>query len=301
MKVKKKRKSNQITGLLFISPWIIGALLLTMYPIVMSFVYSLSDYDGHSVIHFVGMANYHDLIFNDTGFWKSLWNTLFMVGFALPVTLLCSLVLAIMLNQRLKCESLIRTIFYIPTILPTVAVAVLWMWLFNPEIGLLNSMLKFVGLPTLGWLTDPKTSKLSLTVMGLWGTGGSMLIFLAALQNVPEQLYEAADIDGASWLAKQWHVTLPMISPVILFNLIMGIIGYFQYFTQAFVMTNGGPLESTMFYALKIFNEAFMNWRLGYASAMAWILFAITLVATWFVLRQSKHWVHYQDAKKEQS
>lgn len=297
----KKERRNLITGLFFISPWAIGLLTLTAYPIIASAIYSLCDYDGHSSPHFVGLANYKNLLFHDPLFWKSLTNTLFMVGVALPITLAFCLFVAIILNQKLKGEAIYRTIFYVPTILPMVAVSALWIWLFNPEIGLLNTILKHLGFAGVGWLSDPKVAKISLTIMGLWGIGGTMLIFLAALQNVPDELYEAADIDGASWIAKQWNITIPVISPVILFNLIMGLIGYFQYFTQAFVMTSGGPLDSTLFYALKIFNEAFVNWRFGYASAMAWILFIITLLCTYLVMRYSRHWVYYQDAGREES
>jgi multiple sugar transport system permease protein len=186
-----------------------------------------------------------------------------------------------------------RTIFYIPSIVPTVASSVLWMWLLNPQIGLINKMLTAAGVQGPGWLTDPAWSKPALILMGIWGVGSAMIIYLAGLQDVSQELYEAAEIDGAGSAAKLFHVTLPMLSPVIFFNLVMGIIGTFQYFTQVFVMTHGGPEDSTLFYALHLFNKAFVDLQFGYASAMAWILFAITIAATALVFRSSARWVYY--------
>jgi multiple sugar transport system permease protein len=230
----------------------------------------------------------------DDLFWKSLGNTLYMVVFGLPLGLAASLGIALLLNQKLKGMALYRTLYYIPAITPVVASSILWLWLLNPDIGLVNVGLMRVGIGNPpAWLTDPVWAKPALILMGLWGAGGSMVIYLAGLQDVPESLYEAAALDGASKLHQLLHVTLPMLSPVILFNLIMGLIGAFQYFTQAYVMTNGGPEDATTFYALHLFNRAFMDFKMGYASAMAWILFLITLAAALLVFRTSARWVYY--------
>jgi len=243
---------------------------------------------------FTGLENYRILLFEDVLFWKALSNTLYMVVFGLPVTLVFSLFLALLINMKLKGQAIYRTIFYLPSIMPVIAVSVLWLWLLNPDYGLINRILRFAGIDVMGWLIDPKLAKPALILMGLWQVGGGMLILLAGLQNVPAHLYEAAEVDGAGMAHKFLHVTLPMISPILLFNLIMGIIGFFQYFTQAFVMTQGGPQDATLFYALHLFNRGFLDFQLGYASAMAWLLFLLILVATLMVLRSSKSWVYYE-------
>jgi multiple sugar transport system permease protein len=230
----------------------------------------------------------------DDLFWKSLWNTLYLVLLGLPIGLAASLGIALLLNQKLKGMSFYRTLYYLPSITPVVATSILWLWLLNPEMGLVNLALGRLGVSQPpAWLSDPLWSKPALILMGLWGAGGGMVIYLAALQDVPEQLYEAASLDGAGRLSQFRHVTLPMLSPVILFNMIMGLIGTFQYFTQAYIMTGGGPEDSTTFYALHLFNRAFLDFKMGYASAMAWILFLVTLVCAAAVFRTSAKWVYY--------
>jgi multiple sugar transport system permease protein len=206
-----------------------------------------------------------------------------------------SLAIALLMNQKLKGMSFYRTVFYLPSITPIVATSILWMWLLNPEMGLVNTLLAKVGVQGPGWLVSPNWSKPALILMGLWGAGGGMVIYLAGLQDVPQQLYEAASLDGAGRLAQFRHVTLPMLSPVILFNLIMGLIGAFQSFTQVYVVTKGtgGPQDSTLFYSLHLFNSAFLDFRMGYSCAMAWVLFVITLVCAFFVFRSSARWVYY--------
>ncbi len=301
-------KRNLRNGLLFASPWLVGFCCFTIYPIIMSIYYSFCRFDAITKPHWAGMENYHNLLFNDPLFWKSLWTTFYMVIFGLPTALIFALFLAILLNQKVKGLALYRTIFYLPSITPVVASSILWMWLLNPQIGLINYVLRPIlnGINTLthlslavpGWLADPHWSKPALVLMGLWGVGNTVIIFLASLQEVPEELYEAALIDGAGAARKLWHITLPLISPVIFFNLIMGIIGYFQYFTQVWVMTRGGPEDSTAFYALYMFNNAFLFFKMGYASAMAWILFAITLVCTLIVFKTSSKWVYYSGETK---
>jgi multiple sugar transport system permease protein len=288
------QRRSQLNGLLFAAPWLIGFTVFIVYPIAASFCYSFCAYDAIRSPHWIGLENYRQLLFEDDLFWKSLWNTLYMVVFGLPVGLAASLGIALLLNQKLRGMAFYRTLYYLPSITPVIATSILWLWLLNPEMGLVNVILGKFGIhhPP-AWLTDPFWSKPALILMGLWGAGGGMVIYLAALQDVPESLYEAAALDGAGRLAQFRHVTLPMLSPVILFNLIMGLIGSFQYFTQAYVMTSGGPQDSTTFYALHLFNRAFLDFKMGYASAMAWILFLITLLCALVVFRTSARWVYY--------
>ena len=288
-----QERRNLRNGLLFASPWIIGFVVFTAYPLLASLYYSFCTYSGLCPPHWIGLDNYHQMFFEDDVFWKSLWNTMYMVVFALPLGLLASLVLAMLLNQKVRGITVYRTIYYLPSLVPAVASAILWLWLFNPEIGLINTVLGKFGIPGPAWLGDPIWAKPAMVLMGVWGAGGGVIIYLAGLQDVPTSLYEAAALDGAGAWSKFWHVTLPMISPIIFFNLIMGIIGMFQYFTQAYVMTKGGPQDSTMFYALHLFMGAFVDWKMGYASAMAWVLFAITLVCSLVVMKTSARWVYY--------
>lgn len=302
-RLTRTEKTDLRNGLLFAAPWIVGFVGLVAYPIVMSIYYSFCSFDAISPPHWIGTENYRILFTEDELFWRSLWNTLYMIVFGLPIGLLASLVLAFLLNLKVRGMAFYRTIYYLPSITPIVAASALWMWLLNPQIGLVNEMigwfgtaLRLVGLPAPegpGWLIDPAWAKPALIFMGLWGAGGGMLIYLAGLQDVPEPLYEAADLDGASSWKKLRHITLPMLSPIIFFNVVMGLIGSFQYFTQVYVMTGGGPQDATLFYALHLFNNAFLNFKMGYASAMAWILFIITLACTLIVFKTSARWVYY--------
>lgn len=285
---------DQVNGLLFASPWLAGLIVFILYPVGASLYYSFCNYDTIRAEHWVGLQNYHRLFTEDDLFWTSLGNTLYMAVFSLPVGLAASLAIALLLNQKLKGMAFYRTLYFLPSITPVVATSMLWMWLLNPQIGLINTGLHALGMSNPpGWLTDPVWAKPALILMGLWGIGGGMVIYLAALQDVPVELMEAAALDGASKVQQFRHVTLPAISPVLLFNLIMGLIGSFQYFTQAYVMTNGGPQDSTTFYALHLFNEAFLDFHMGYASAMAWVLFVLTLVCAVIVFRTSHRWVYY--------
>ncbi|MGC8669060.1 MAG: carbohydrate ABC transporter permease [Chthonomonadales bacterium] len=290
----REAKRNVAYGLLFAAPWFIGFSVFTAYPIAASLYYSFCSYDAIRPPHWVGLQNYERMFLEDPLFWKSLWNTLYMVVVGLPVGLAASLGIALLLNRKLRGIAFYRTLYYLPSITPVVAASIIWLWLLNPEIGLVNVALRWVGIvhPP-AWLTDPAWAKPGLILMGVWGAGGSMVIYLAGLQDIPEALYEAAALDGAGRWARFRHVTLPMLSPVILFNLIMGLIGSFQYFTQAYVMTNGGPQDATMFYALHLFNQAFLDFKMGYASAMAWFLFVIALACALVVFRTSARWVYY--------
>jgi multiple sugar transport system permease protein len=286
-------------GFLFALPWLLGLAIFGLYPIVSSLYYSLCSYDGIRSPRWIGLQNYHKMLFEDELFFKALYNTLYMVAIGVPLSILCGLSVALLLNQKVKGIALYRTVFYLPSVVPVVANSILWLWLLNPDIGLINIALQHLGVKNPpAWLGDPIWSKPALLIMGLWGVGGGMVIYLAALQNVSEALYEAASLDGAGSFLKFRCVTLPMITPVILFNLITSLIGTFQYFTEAYVMTSGGPQDSTTFYALRIFNSAFQDFHLGYASAMAWVLFMLTLTCAVVVFRSSLRWVYYEGEVK---
>ncbi|HOV73366.1 MAG TPA: sugar ABC transporter permease [Candidatus Hydrogenedentes bacterium] len=292
----KTDKRNLRNGLLFAAPYIMGFLLFTLYPLAASLYYSLCQYNVIRDPVYIGLENYATLFTKDPLFWKSLYNTLYFTAFSVPLGLAFSIGLAMLLNQKVRAMSVYRTVFFLPTIVPIVASAVLWLWVLNPESGLINGMLRqFFGVDGPGWIADEQWSKPSLILMSLWGVGGAMVIFLAGLAEAPQSLYEVAEIDGAGRWAKFRNVTLPMLTPTILFNLVMGLIGAFQYFTQVYVMTGGkgGPMDSTMFYALYLYRNSFYYLRMGYASAMAWLLFVVILAATVVVLISSKRWVHY--------
>ncbi|HRI88683.1 MAG TPA: sugar ABC transporter permease, partial [Candidatus Hydrogenedentes bacterium] len=265
--------------------------------------YSLCNFNAIEPPIWTGLDNYRQMI-NDSTLRTSLFNTLYYTVGSVPLGIAFAILLAVMLNQKLKGMSVYRTIFFLPTIVPLVASAVLWLWVLNPENGLLNGMLRVsgidsllgaVGIPLPNWLADQHWAMPSLILMSFWGVGGAVVIFLAGLAEVPQSLYEVADIDGAGPLRKFWNVTLPMITPTILFNLVMGLIGAFQYFTQVYVMTGGtgGPANKTLVYALYLYQMAFKYLNMGYASAMGWMLFVFVLALTLGVMYTSKRWVHY--------
>lgn len=283
-------------GLLFVSPWLLGFLALTLYPILASAYLSFTDYRVLAPPRWVGWANYHDLLTDRDYFWPSLANTAFMF-LEVPLSLVLGLALALLLDLKLRGIALYRTIFFLPSIVPTVAGAMLWLWVLNPEHGLLNAGLRGLHLPGPPWLASPLWAKPGMILMDLWGVGGGMVIYLAALQGVPLALYEAAALDGANGWQRLRHVTLPAISPVIFFNLIMGVIGTFQYFTQTFVMTQGGPDNATLFYALYLYQNAFQYFHMGLACAQSWLLFLVTLAATALVFKTSARWVYYEGGK----
>jgi multiple sugar transport system permease protein len=292
--VKGLSRRETWAGLAFVSPWIIGLGAFLLYPILASLYYSLCDYSVFYKARFIGAANYIDIV-QDKLFWKSLLNTLFFAALSVPLGLMLALALAMLLNSGVRGLTIYRTIFFLPALMPMVALAVLWLWIFNGEYGVLNTALSGLGVPSPGWLTDPAWSKPALVLLSLWGVGYAMVIFLAGLQDVPVHLYEAADLDGATWWHKIRHVTLPMVSPVILFNGIMGIIGSLQYFAIPYIMTpNGQPARSAYFYAMYLYDNAFAYIKMGYASAMAWILFLVIFALTLLSLRLASRYVHYE-------
>lgn len=283
-------------GMAFCLPMIVGLLGFTVYPIAASFYYSLCDYPVLDPPRFIGTANYSELV-SDQRFWLSVGNTVYYGFFAVPLGIVVGLVLALLLNAKVKGIAFYRTMFFLPSIVPLIASCVLWNQILNPQAGLINAALRFIGCPETmvpGWLTDENWSKPALILMSLWGAGGGMVLYLAALQEVPEELYESAALDGATAWRRLVHITLPMISPVLLFNLVMGLIGMWQYFDSTYVMTGGGPWDSTLFYSLNLFNTAFTEFRFGYAAAMAWVMFVIILLSTLGVMKLSSRYVHYQ-------
>jgi multiple sugar transport system permease protein len=282
-----------LVGYLFISPWLVGFLVFTLVPFAASIGLSFSRYDIVSAPAWVGLANYRELLVNDPLLWRSLRVTLTYAAVSVPVGLLAGISLALLLSLDVRGMSVYRTIFYLPSIVPVVATSVVFVWLLNPNIGLVNGLLRLVGVEGPNWLGDPRFALPSLVLMGLWAVGGSMITYLAGLKDIPLQLYEAAVIDGAGAWQRTWHITLPMLSPVIFFNLVMGVIGAFQYFAQAYIMTQGGPEDSTRFYALYLFNRAWQYLDMGYASAMAWVLFLVIMALTALIYSTHSKWVHY--------
>ena len=280
-------------GLLFISPWIIGFLAFTLYPFLATFYYSFMSYTGVGPMKFIGLDNYTKL-FHDPLFWTSLSNTLYYTVFEVPLSMAVALGLALLLNMEVRGRAFYRTVFYLPSVVPLVSGCMLWLWMFNPSYGVVNDLLSDLHIPGPYWMFSQAWSKPTFILLGLWGLGQPMVLFLAALQVVPKDMYEVADIEGAGPWQRLRHVTLPMISPVILFNTIMALVICFQYFTQAYVMTSGGPDNSTLFYSLYLYQQAFQDLHLGYASAMAWLLFVIVVVITGLLFRSSSRWVHYE-------
>ncbi|KWX88311.1 ABC transporter permease [Paenibacillus riograndensis] len=283
-------------GYWFILPWLLGLVIFTLGPMIFSLVLSFSKWDvitGVESIQYVGLDNFK-AIFHDELFYQSLKVTFIFALVSVPLFQVASILIAVLLNMRSRGMKFFRLIFFMPSVIPAVATSMMWVMIFNPEYGILNQALSWFGIQGPAWLQDPSYALGALIVMGLWGIGNTIIIYLSGLQGVPEDLYEAGELDGAGPFRRFFSITLPLITPTVFFNLIMGIIGGFQYFTQAFVMTNGGPLNSTLFYNLYLYNKAFMEFDMGYASALSWILFLSILVFTLLVIRSSSFWVYYQ-------
>jgi len=289
----RMRRQEALYGYAFISPWLIGMLLFTVGPLLASLAISFCKWDLLTTPRAIGTVNYARLA-HDAVFYRSIAVTAYYTAVSVPLGLAASLGLALMLNCGLRGTTIYRTVFYMPHVLSGVAVLLLWRWLLEPNVGLINTLLRTAGVAhPPGWLTQPEWSIPGLIFMGLWGVGGGMLIFLAGLQNIPETLYEAALIDGAGPISRFRHVTLPLLTPTVFFLLVMGVIGSFQAFNAAFVMTGGGPADSTRFYVLYLFQNAFQNYEMGLASAMAWVLFVVVFVLTLVQFRLSRRWVFY--------
>lgn len=290
-------RREAIWAYIFISPWIVGFLVFTFGPMIASFFLAFTQYNIITPPVWIGTQNYQK-IFEDPLFWQSLKVTFTYAAMSLIPGLVLGLSLAMLLNANVPGIAVWRTIYYLPSIISGVAVAILWAFILNPRFGVVNWLLSIVGIKGPGWLSSTKWALPGLAIMSLWGVGGGMILYLAGLQGIPTALYDAAKVDGANAWNRFWHVTLPMISPVIFYNLVMGTIGTFQYFTAAYVMTNGGPNNATLFYNLHLYNNAFRYSQMGYASGLAWILFVIVLFFTLLIFRSSAAWVYYEGQLK---
>lgn len=301
---QKSKQSRRFfwTGLLFASPWLIGFLVFQVFPICSAFYYSLTDFNMFRDPNFIGLKNYQNIL-TDKNVITSLKNTGYMVAIGLPVVITFSMLMALIMNTNAKGMPLFRTIFYLPNIVPVMASALLFLWVMNSQYGMVNGFLKDLGIKGPSWLNDPKWTKITLIIMDCWRCGSMAVIFLAALKSVPLGLYEAAEIDGANRWTRFWRITIPMISPTLQFQFIMGLISMFQYFSQAFVfnmftgahgqVTGGGPRDSMLFYSINLYREAFDYLHMGYASALAVILFIIVMIVTFIALRISDKMVTY--------
>jgi multiple sugar transport system permease protein len=282
-----------LLGLLFISPWLIGFILWTIYPLLSSLYYSFTRYDLLRPAAWIGFSNYIELFTDDSQFSTVIYNTLYYVVLSAPLGVISAFLMASLLNLKIAARPFFRAIFFFPAIVPTVVVAVVWQFLLNIQFGAINSVLQGLGLSVIPFLSSPALAKPSLIMIYMWAQGNAIVIFLATLQDVPRSLYEAATVDGAGAISKFLNITIPMCTPVILFNLIMGFIDGFQNFTLPWLLTGGGPSNSTEFYALYLYRNAFSYLRMGKASAMAWILFLTIILFTFILFKTSARWVYY--------
>ena len=294
----KIQKQNMAWGYLFIFPAIIGLSIFIVAPMIFSLIVSFTDWDMVSSFHWISFQNYSNILTEDINFWNSIKVTFFYAILQVPCVQIFAFLLANLLNSKIKGLSFFRTVFYIPSIFPFIAVAILWMFIYNPDFGLLNQLLGIFHIPPQDWLVSKSLVLPSLVFMSMWMSGGAMIIYLAALQGVPNHLYEAVEMDGGGRIRKFWHVTVPMLSPIIFFNSLMGLIGVMQTFNEAYVMTNGGPDKQTYFYLFMIYREAFTNGNMGYASALAWILFIILAGLSITIFKFSRNFVHYEAGGK---
>jgi multiple sugar transport system permease protein len=288
------RRREAIAGYLFISPWLLGFVFFIAGPMLASFVISFTRWNIVGDPRWVGLANYEQIFLRDADFRQALSVTFRYSLIYLPISTVVGLGMAVALNAKLKGVGIFRTLLYLPYVVPSIAATLVWVWVLNTRFGLLNTVLSWFGIEGPNWFGDPQTALYGIVMISVWGVGGSAVIYLAGLQNIPEHLYEAAIVDGATDWQKFRYVTLPMLSPTIFYQLVIGLIGVFQTFTSSFVATQGGPLKATFFYMLYIYNKAWESLRMGYASALAWILFLIILLITLMVFRSSPLWVHYE-------
>lgn len=294
-RVSAIQRRRDIAGYLFIAPAIIGFLAFFMVPIGYSAVVAFMDWNMVTEMQYVGLNNFKE-IFSDELVWKSLRVTLYFTLLAVPLSNLYALSMALLLNNRVKGLSFFRTLFYIPTIVPAVAASAMWMFIFNPINGVLNSLIGLVGIPRQMWIFSAEQVIPCMAVMTAWGAGSTMVIYLAGLQGIPQHLYESIEIDGGNWWHKFKSITIPLLSPVIFYNLVMGIIGNMQAFTQGYIMTKGGPNNASMFYVLLLYNRAFQYSKMGIACAMALVLFAVIAALTAINFYVSNRWVYYEGA-----
>ena len=290
-------RREELAAWVFILPWIVGFLAFTAGPMLAALYLSFTETNMLNIFKHVGLRNYAELFSFDrvrSLFWTSLYNTSYFVFLSVPLGLVVGFMIAVLLNQNIKGRGLLRTVYYLPSVIPGIAVSLLWIMLFRGQSGVFNSVLAIFGIQGPAWLYSETWSKPALVIMSLWSAGGPMLILLAGLQSIPTELYDAARVDGAGAWSRFWHVTIPMVSPTLFFVLVTGIIGSFQVFVTSYVMTSGGPNNSTLMYVLYLFNLAFKQFRMGYASALAWAYFAIIMLFTVLLFRSSAAWVYYE-------
>lgn len=295
----RMRTRSLITGLLFCSPWILGILFFIVYPTIASFYYSLTAYNLLQPPRFIGVGNYQAL-FTDPLMATAVYNTVYYVALWIPLNIILGIAVALLLNVKVRGLALYRTMFYLPVLVPPVATSLLWVWFLNPQYGVANWLLSLFGIAGPGWLASITWSKPSIIIMSLWGSiGGAMLIFLASLQDQPQELRDAAEVDGANAWQRLWAITIPLLTPVIFFELIIGIIAAIQYFTVPYVVTNGTgtPANSLLLFALILYRDAFFDFKMGFASAMAWAATVIIFILTYIVFRTSNRWVFYQSGE----
>lgn len=294
------RGREALSFYLFVLPWIIGFLIFTLGPIIASLVFSFTDYDMMLPPSWIGLDNFRELL-GDPLFYTSLYNTVYIVALAVPLGMVVSFAIALLLNQKVRFLAVYRTAYFIPSIVPAVASAALWLYLLQPQWGLVNGFLESLGITGPGWLSSELWSKPAIIMMMVWGAGNTVIIYLAGLQDIPQSLYEAAAIDGANEWNKFWRLTLPLMTPSLFFTLVLGIIGTFQIFAQIFVLTDGmgGPQNSTLVYMIYLYRNGFNFFRMGYASAMAWVLFVLILLLTWLQFKGAQRWVYYESESVE--
>lgn len=291
---RRCRLPRWLIGYVFIAPWLLAFVAFEAYPILSGFYHSFTDWTATGKAErFVGLDNYVEAFTRDPLFWKAVSNTIYFIGVSVPLGIIAAFALAMLLNSRIGGTTMYRTIYYLPSVVPAVAAVIVWVFIFETRRGILNFGLELLGLPAIRWLSDPSWAMPALIIMSLWSIGASMIIFLAGLQGIPQELYEAAEVDGASGWHSLWRITVPLMTPTIFFNLVMSLVAAFQAFNNAFIMTNGGPNNATLLYMLHLYNNAFRYFRMGYASALAVVLFIIVFGLTLFVYRSSKRWVYY--------
>lgn len=295
LRIKNRYSKRDVGGLIYIAPWVMGVVIFQLYPFIYSLILSFTDKSMADGMNFVGMQNYVNIFTKDRDFWTNVEVTLKYVFMAVPGRVLFALLIAMLLSSDIKGINFFRTLYYLPSIFgSSVAISIVWRFIFQKQ-GVINELLQQIGFQGVNWLGDPDMALFTVCIIPIWQFGSSMVLFLAALKNVPGSLYESAQIDGAGYWKRFTHITLPMISPIMLFNLLMQAIGCFQEFSTAFILTKGGPNKATYLYGIKIYKEAFTNFKMGYASALSWILFAVIMFATAMIFITSKKWVFYDE------
>ena len=297
-RLTRRQLKRHLEGWLFASPWIVGFVLFTAGPMLFSAVMAFTTWDLINTPRFVGLDNWRLIAGGDPLVVSALRITTSYAVVAVPLHVICGLALALLLNSGVKGLRFYRTAYYMPSVLSGVAVALLWRWVFSGQFGLANLFLGYIGIEGPKWLTDESWALPSLIIMSLWAVGGGMVIYLAALQGISSEFYEAAQVDGAGWWSRLRHITVPLMTPALFFQLVTGVIAALQVFTQPYVMTNGGPNDATLFYVLYLYRNAFQYFKMGYASALAWVLFVYILLLTMLIFRTARSWVHYEGERR---